>query len=115
MTLTRRHLLTATSAGVSAAALSGALSPRRAVAEANKPGPPKHLIVVLVYGGWDTTYALDPKPGLAAIDAPAGEVVIPNLEEAYLATLGEVEERRQREAQPKTAAARLLDVASWRS
>ena len=48
-------------------------------------------------------------------DEPAGEVVIPNLEEAYLATLGEVEERRRRDAQPKTAAARLLDVASWRS
>ena len=48
-------------------------------------------------------------------DEPAGEVVIPNLEEAYLATLGEVEERRRRDAQPKTAAAHLLDVASWRS
>lgn len=35
---------------------------------------PKNLIVVFANGGWDTTYALDPKPGLGSIDAPEGDV-----------------------------------------
>jgi hypothetical protein len=30
------------------------------------------LVVVLASGGWDTTYALDPKPGRPSIDAPEG-------------------------------------------
>ena len=34
----------------------------------------KNLIVVLNFGGWDTTYAIDPKPGLPRIDAPDGDV-----------------------------------------
>lgn len=36
---------------------------------------PRNLIVVFANGGWDTTYALDPKPGLATIDVPNGEVL----------------------------------------
>ncbi len=34
--------------------------------------PARNLIVVLARGGWDTTYALDPKPGSTTIDAPEG-------------------------------------------
>jgi hypothetical protein len=34
--------------------------------------PPRNLILVLGSGGWDTTYALDPKPGSTTIDVPAG-------------------------------------------
>jgi hypothetical protein len=47
------------------------LGGREAVAE---PGAKKNLIVLFASGGWDTTYAIDPKPGLATIDAPAGDV-----------------------------------------
>lgn len=35
-------------------------------------GPARNLILVLGRGGWDTTYALDPKPGSTTIDAPQG-------------------------------------------
>ncbi len=39
------------------------------------PGaPPRRLVLVFNSGGWDSTYALDPKPGVAGIDAPAGKV-----------------------------------------
>jgi len=38
-------------------------------------GTAKNLVLVVAYGGWDTTYTFDPKPGLAGIDAPAGDVV----------------------------------------
>ena len=34
----------------------------------------RQLIVVLAAGGWDVTWALDPKQGLDTVDAPAGEV-----------------------------------------
>ncbi len=52
-----------------AAALTGA---RRL--SAAPPGPPRRLVLVFVQGGWDTTYAIDPKPGLAGVDAPTGAV-----------------------------------------
>ena len=39
---------------------------------ANAQAPARNLILVLARGGWDTTYALDPKPGSATIDAPQG-------------------------------------------
>jgi uncharacterized protein (DUF1501 family) len=32
----------------------------------------KNLILVLASGGWDVTYALDPKPGLSTVDVPEG-------------------------------------------
>ena len=35
---------------------------------------PRRLVLVFNSGGWDSTYALDPKPGIAGIDAPAGKV-----------------------------------------
>jgi uncharacterized protein (DUF1501 family) len=34
----------------------------------------RNLIIVWAGGGWDTCYALDPKPGLATVDVPAGGV-----------------------------------------
>ncbi len=42
--------------------------------EARARSGPKNLIVVLNNGGWDPTYALDPKPGSSVIDAPSGDV-----------------------------------------
>ncbi len=34
----------------------------------------KNLILVIAGGGWDISYALDPKPGIATVDSPPGEV-----------------------------------------
>ncbi len=68
MTLTRRSMLV----GGAAALGIGALPRSRAWAE---PAPAKNLVLVVAYGGWDTTYALDPKPGIAGIDAPEGDIV----------------------------------------
>lgn len=52
----RRQLLRAGSG----AGLLGASRPSFAQSSAN---PPRHLIVVLIEGGWDVTYCLDPKEG----------------------------------------------------
>lgn len=57
-----------------AAALGAAALPVTRRAEADAASPARNLIVVLAYGGWDVTYALDPKPGLATIDVPLGDV-----------------------------------------
>jgi uncharacterized protein (DUF1501 family) len=67
ITLTRRNLLRAGSAALATAALPELADTAQAAA------PPRNLIVVLNSGGWDVTYALDPKPGATRIDVPAGE------------------------------------------
>jgi uncharacterized protein (DUF1501 family) len=72
--ISRRALLQGAAATVASAGLVSALPVLRAPARAQ--GKPRKLIVVLNAGGWDTTYALDPKPGLSGIDAPAGEVTM---------------------------------------
>lgn len=51
--------------GASALAAAGTLSGRSAAASTGK-----HLLVVLVYGGWDPTYCMDPKLGVGAIEGP---------------------------------------------
>lgn len=33
---------------------------------------PKRLLLVVAYGGWDSTYALDPKPGAPLLSVPPG-------------------------------------------
>lgn len=70
MTLSRRDVLK-TGAALGAALAAPALIRS---AGAQPPVAAKHLMVVLNFGGWDTTYALDPKPGLTTIDAPEGEI-----------------------------------------
>jgi uncharacterized protein (DUF1501 family) len=68
MMMNRRDLFTY----AGAVTALGMLSPARRVAAA-PTSTPKRLIMVLAQGGWDTTYALDPKePGSA--DVPAGAV-----------------------------------------
>jgi uncharacterized protein (DUF1501 family) len=68
MTMNRRDLFKY----AGAAAALGMLSPvRRLVAAPSLPGK-KRLITVLAAGGWDVTYALDPKLQSAKIDAPVG-------------------------------------------
>jgi uncharacterized protein (DUF1501 family) len=70
VTFSRRDVLK-TGAALGAALAAPALLRH---AGAQEPVAAKHLMVVLNFGGWDTTYALDPKPGLTTIDAPEGEV-----------------------------------------
>jgi len=57
-------------AGLAALALRGGRA-ARATAPARRP--PRRLLVVLAAGGWDTSYALDPKDP-AQVDVPAGAV-----------------------------------------
>lgn len=67
ISITRRNVLRAGGAVLGAAALPQLADPARAAA------PPRNLIVVLNSGGWDVTYALDPKPDATRIDVPVGE------------------------------------------
>ncbi|HEU4405207.1 MAG TPA: DUF1501 domain-containing protein [Polyangiaceae bacterium] len=63
--------------GAAAAAAAGLLPlalPQARSAGRQAAGPARNLVVVLNSGGWDTTYVFDPKPGVAGIDAPAGEI-----------------------------------------
>src|SRR5688500_13536626 len=45
---------------------------RRAVA--GPSAPPRRLLIVMASGGWDTTYALDPKAQSDKVDVPAGVI-----------------------------------------
>jgi hypothetical protein len=67
--ISRRHLL------LGSAAMLGAAAVVRGSARAEVATTPKNLVLVVAYGGWDTTYVFDPKPGMPAIDAPDGEIV----------------------------------------
>lgn len=68
-----RRQFVAGSASLAAAGLLGPLrGPTRAAAQKTAA---RNLIVVLQSGGWDTTYALDPKPGSALVDTPDGELM----------------------------------------
>ncbi len=67
--LSRRHFLGLGGAAAAALATSS-LRPRAARAAA--AGSRKNLIVVMAQGGWDVTYALDPKEQSAKVDVPAG-------------------------------------------
>ncbi|MEM7155920.1 MAG: DUF1501 domain-containing protein [Myxococcota bacterium] len=66
--LSRRTFLGGTAAVGSALALPGSR------ARAGSVGPARHLIVVVAAGGWDTSYALDPKPGNTNVDVPDGDI-----------------------------------------
>jgi len=57
--------------GAGAAGLAVGLGGARATAPARKP--PRRLLAVFVTGGWDTSYAIDPKDA-AYVDVPAGKV-----------------------------------------
>jgi Protein of unknown function (DUF1501) len=69
--LSRRTFLAASAAFAAASTLDGPLG---GLARAKSLGAAKNLIVVLAYGGWDVTYALDPKPGDPNVDVPAGTI-----------------------------------------
>src|SRR5688572_22681933 len=65
--LGRREFIAAGTAAAAVAALPLGLRAQ------TRPSARK-LIVVLNSGGWDTTYALDPKPGVTLVDTPEGEL-----------------------------------------
>ncbi len=67
--LSRRNFL---AAGGCAAA--GALLGRSQPAAARGNATPKRVLTVMCSGGWDISYALDPKPGLATVDSPEGDI-----------------------------------------
>lgn len=50
------------------------MSPVTKLARSAGTGTPKRLLMVLAQGGWDTTYALDPKVQSTLVDVPAGAV-----------------------------------------
>ncbi|MCB9681552.1 MAG: DUF1501 domain-containing protein [Alphaproteobacteria bacterium] len=62
MALTRRAFLAGTTAG-----LAGTLLRSRAHAAASDA---TRLVIVTAVGGWDVSYAIDPKPGSALVDGP---------------------------------------------
>ncbi|MCA9619106.1 MAG: DUF1501 domain-containing protein [Myxococcales bacterium] len=71
MTFSRRFFAKASLAALGASALPLS-APRAATASTTR-----NLIVLLVPGGWDTSYVLDPKPGSAAVDTPTdGDVTL---------------------------------------
>lgn len=59
---------------LAAAGAAGAAGIAPAIGRSAAPQTPCRLILVSAGGGWDTSYALDPKPGLSTVDAPEGEV-----------------------------------------
>ncbi|HEY4240803.1 MAG TPA: DUF1501 domain-containing protein [Kofleriaceae bacterium] len=69
--MNRRELLTL----AGAAGLAGLFS-RTARAKPRSSKPAKRLVLVMAQGGWDTTYALDPKTQSASVDVPAGALTM---------------------------------------
>ena len=69
MKIPRRDFLTTAAAALGAAAAG---FPR--ITRAATTSVPRNLVVVLNAGGWDVTYALDPKPGLTTVDVGPGTV-----------------------------------------
>ena len=67
--MNRRDLFKYTGAAAALASLTGV----RKLAAAPTSSP-KRLVMVLAQGGWDTTYALDPKVQSTKVDVPAGAV-----------------------------------------
>jgi hypothetical protein len=67
MTFSRRDFLLGSLGAAAVLSL-----PRMKKGRAAVGGPARNVIVLLAAGGWDVTYALDPKPGLTTIDAPVG-------------------------------------------
>jgi hypothetical protein len=71
MSINRRTLLR-NGALLAGSALAAPLITSRSVRA--QAGPSRKLMMVLASGGWDQTYAIDPKPGLATIDVGAGSL-----------------------------------------
>jgi hypothetical protein len=68
--LTRRDLLAAGGLGLLGAGAVAAGGRWLPSARADALAPPVRLVVVTALGGWDVSYALDPKPGSPFVDGP---------------------------------------------
>jgi hypothetical protein len=78
--LSRRNFLIASAA-------SATLAPRSI--RASVSSHPEYLIVCMAKGGWDTTFALDPKPDSTLIDGPEADQTPDVLDIEYVRTFGE--------------------------
>ena len=72
--MNRRDLLTYAGAAGALLTLSNLPGRGRALASNRAAGDGRRLLLVCAQGGWDTTYALDPKAQSAVCDVPAGAV-----------------------------------------
>lgn len=68
-TLSRRQLLMS-----GAAASLATMLPWGRTGRADTIGARKNLIILFAYGGWDTSYSIDPKPIGGGVDAPDGTI-----------------------------------------
>ena len=72
MPISRRELLWSSAAATLTLTLPG----RRREARASSIGTKKNLFIVLAFGGWDTSYAIDPKPPGGGVDVPDGTIAV---------------------------------------
>ena len=72
--MNRRDLLKYGGALGALAAISPALRGKRATAAQPGTKPARRLVMVMAQGGWDTTWALDPKVQSAKVDVPVGAI-----------------------------------------
>ena len=68
--LSRRNFLV----GAGGCAAASTLLGRAPSARADAQTTPKRVMMLLCVGGWDISYALDPKPGIPTVDSPEGDV-----------------------------------------
>lgn len=59
--------------GLGAAAVATAAP---SVARSESPDNPCRLVLISAGGGWDISYALDPKPGVPTVDSPDGDIQV---------------------------------------
>jgi hypothetical protein len=69
MDFSRRRFLGMVAAASATTLFSGPSQPKAAVHTTGR-----NLVIVWVNGGWDPTFVFDPKPGLATVDTPPGEL-----------------------------------------
>ncbi|HEU0034906.1 MAG TPA: DUF1501 domain-containing protein [Kofleriaceae bacterium] len=72
--MNRRDLLKYSGAGALALLCRNGRSTATATAGVRAATTPRRLVMVMAQGGWDVTYALDPKLQSAKVDVPAGTI-----------------------------------------
>ena len=70
--MNRRDFFKLGGAAGALAALAPLVTSKRSLATPRAVKSPKRLVLVMAQGGWDTTYALDPKTQSSKVDVPAG-------------------------------------------
>ncbi|MBV8762632.1 MAG: DUF1501 domain-containing protein [Deltaproteobacteria bacterium] len=72
--MNRRDFFKLGGAAGALAALAPLVKSKHGVAGTRATKSPRRLVLVMAQGGWDTTYALDPKVQSAKVDVPVGAV-----------------------------------------